>query len=107
MATHDATVTRRRGLWVLASAAVAITTLAGLFAMHGVPMTMPAATSMSEAGAAPAASMRSVAPPSHRSRVSVAALMVGPHIGTHGGRDAEHDGCLAAFRAHVGFPEPA
>lgn len=54
----------RRDFWVLGYVAVALATLAGLFAMHGLPMTMPAAGAAATASRAGAMSIGQIPPKS-------------------------------------------
>lgn len=128
MTGADVRISRIPGLRVLPYVAVAIATLAGLFAMHGLPMTMPTTTAMpsavavacNSAGASgmsgtsvgmatgdpvSAAHVRAVtAHDGHAGTASVASPMsvspvcVSPMAGVHGGCDADHDGCLATLR---------
>lgn len=124
MTAVHASTDRSAALRWLAYAAVALATLVGLFAMHGLAMAMPAAMPMpgssvpsSHIGAT-AASMEiraSNAPATVRmgaasgmGEVAGSAWVTGsPTAGVHGGCDAEHNGCLATLRAQPHPHSPA
>lgn len=115
----DVRIDRSSGLRWLAYAAVTLATLAGLFAMHGPPMTMPTAmpmpssvavesspvhtsvTAMEIAMGATSPAVRMGAVTGRDVRATTASIAASPTAGVHGGCDAEHDGCLATLRGQL------
>lgn len=122
MARIDVRIDRSTALRWLSYAVINLATLAGLFAMHGLTMAMPAAMPMSSSsvvsssvdatsttrttGPASSAVANGVTTTPDAGAVS-ASIAASPMAGSRGGCDAEHDGCLATLRGQPHLPSPA
>lgn len=121
-------IKRSPGLPWLSYAAAAVVTLAGLFAMHGLPMTvpttMPMPTSVAVAADNPAGTagtwgtttkmatgdtsspVRIGPVTTHSDSAATASEAASSMAGVHGGCDADHDGCLTTLRGHAQAVSP-